>query len=161
VSLTRDYSPSGDPKPLGGYAILTGVFAGSVASYGAVRRHQGWELPERVGLGDTMLLSVAAYKLSRLITKDRVTSFARAPFTRFEEEAGPAEVSEVARGQGLRRAVGELAICPYCVGQWVAAGLVASYIRDPGSTRSVASVFAVLAASDVFNQAWIALQERT
>jgi hypothetical protein len=52
------------------------------------------------------LLSVATHKASRLITKDRVSSTVRAPFTRFEDDARPDEVSEAARGRGLRRAIG-------------------------------------------------------
>jgi Protein of unknown function (DUF1360) len=153
------YSPE-DPKPLAAYAGLTGVFTGCVAAYEVARRRRGWELPDGVGPGDILLLAAATYKLSRLVTKDRVTGFARAPFTRFTGEAGPAEVAEEPRGRGLRRAIGELLVCPYCVGQWIAAALVAGYIRDQRSTRLVASVFAILAASDVFSQGWVALQER-
>ena len=161
-----DAEPSGsysgaDPKPLGAYAALTGAFAGAVAGAEVVRRRRGRELPERIGPGDLALLAVATYKLSRLATKARVTSFARAPFTRYTGEAGPSEVSEEPRGTGLRRAVGELAVCPYCVGEWIAAGLVAAYIRDPRSTRTAAGLLAVVAAADVLNQGWIALDKRT
>jgi len=160
VAPADSYSGA-DPKPLGAYAVLTGMFAGAVAASEAIRRRRGGELPERIGAGDLALLAVATYKLSRLATKARVTSFARAPFTRYTGEAGPSEVSEEPRGTGLRRAVGELAVCPYCMGEWIAAGLMASYVRDPRSTRAAASVFAVVAAADVLHQGWIALDERT
>ena len=155
----ESYSPR-EPKPLAAYAGMTGAFAGAVAAFEVVRRGRGWDLPERIGPGDVALLSIATYKLSRLATKARITSFARSPFTRFTGEAGPSEVSEEPRGQGLRRAIGELAICPYCVGEWIAAGLVASYIRDPRATRTAATVFTVVAAADVLHQGWIALDER-
>lgn len=154
------YSPE-DPKPLASYAGVTAVFGGGVAAYEVARRRRGWELPERIGAADTLLLAVATYKVSRMITKDRVTSFARAPFTRFSGEAGPAEVSEEPRGEGLQRSLGELLVCPYCMGQWVAAGLLGAYIRDPRSTRTVASLFTVVALADVLNQGWVALQEQT
>ena len=104
---------------------------------------------------------MATYKLSRLATKARVTSFARAPFTRYTGEAGPSEVCEEPRGTGLRRAIGELAVCPYCVGEWIAAGLTAAYLRDPRSTRTAASVLVVVAASDVLHQGWTALDKGT
>ena len=42
-----------------------------------------------------------------------MTSFLRSPFTRYTGEAQPSEVSEEPRGRGLRRAVGELLVCPY------------------------------------------------
>ena len=160
MTAVNGYSPE-DPKPLAAYGVLTGVFGGGVLAYELRRRRRGWQLPDRVGAGDIVLLATATYKLSRMVTKDRVTSFARAPFTRFAGEAGPAEVSEEPRGEGLRRAIGELLICPYCVGQWIVAALIASYVRDARSTRFVASGLTVLAASDVLNQGWIALQEQT
>lgn len=50
---------------------------------------------------------MASHKAARMVTKDRVTSAVRAPFTRFEHDAGPGEVSESARGRGLQRAIGE------------------------------------------------------
>ena len=62
---------------------------------------------------------------------------------------------------GLRRAVGELIICPYCVTQWVAAAAVGGYVRDRDATRMIAGVFAVYSASDFLNQVWVALEERT
>ena len=149
-----------DPKPLAAYAALTGTFAAVVTLAEVTRRRRGQDLPERISAGDLALLAVATYKLSRLTTKARVTSFARAPFTRYTGEAGPTEVSEEPRGEGLRRAIGELAICPYCVGEWIATGLTAAYIRDPRTTRTAASMLAVVAASDLLHQGWIALEQR-
>ena len=64
----------------------------------AALHRSGRELPERVGLGDVVLVATATQKLSRLITRDRVTSFLRAPFTRYQEAAGHGEVEEAARG---------------------------------------------------------------
>jgi hypothetical protein len=41
-----------------------------------------------------VLLGVATYKLSRLISSDRVTSPLRAPFVEYVEPAGASEVKE-------------------------------------------------------------------
>jgi hypothetical protein len=116
-------------------------------------------LPERIGASDLALLSVATYKLGRLITRDRVTAGIRAPFTRFQDDAGPSEVDEAARGTGMRRAVGELLVCPYCIDQWVAGGFVAGLIAAPRPTRAIASVFAVVAGADVLQHGYKTLQE--
>jgi len=97
---------------------------------------------------------MGTHKASRLVAKDRVTSAARAPFTRFEEDAGPGEVREAARGHGLRRAVGELIICPYCLGLWIAAAFAAGLIVAPRATRWVASVLTALFGSDVLQIAY-------
>ena len=150
----------GDPKPLRAYAALTGAFAGAVVLSEAARRRRAEDLPERIGAGDLALMAVATYKLSRLITKARVTSFARAPFTRYTGEAGPSEVSEEPRGEGLRRAIGELLVCPYCAGEWIAAGLTAAFLRDPRATRTASGVLAVAAGADVLHQGWVALDRR-
>jgi hypothetical protein len=98
-------------RPLGAYALLAAIFNASFVAFlvAAGRRDA---LPERYGTRDLVLLGVATFKFSRPIAKDRVTSFLRAPFTRFEEDSGHGEVEEATRGTGLQRAVGELLICP-------------------------------------------------
>jgi hypothetical protein len=154
------YSPH-EHKPLLGYAALTAAFNGAAAAYVADHRRSGRSLPKRLPPGDFLLLAAGTHKLSRLISKDRVTSFMRSPFTRYTGEAGPSEVEEEPRGTGLQLAIGELLVCPYCMGQWVAAGFLAGYIRDPDATRMTASVFALLTASDFLHQAWLAAQEKT
>ena len=108
---------------------------------------------------DIALLGLGTFKLSRLITKDKVTAFVRAPFTRYEGPAGPAEVSEKPRGTGVRHAIGELLVCPYCMGQWVGTALLAAYLRTPRATRAVASVFAVVTVADYLQQAWAAVDK--
>jgi hypothetical protein len=136
-------------RPLGGYAVLMGAFAAATAGFGGWLRGSGRELPDRVPPGDLALMTVATHKASRLIAKDRVTSTVRAPFTRFEGDAGPGEVSEAARGRGLRRALGELIVCPYCLGLWVAAAFAAGFIVAPRATRWVAATLSALFGADV------------
>src|SRR3712207_1610193 len=152
------HSP-GQERPLGGYAVLTGLFLALAGAFGAWIRASGRELPERVAAGDLALITVATHKASRLVAKDRVTSAVRAPFTRFEDDAGPGEVSEEARGTGLRRAVGELVICPYCIGLWIAAAFAASLIVAPRATRWVAAVLAALFGSDLLQIAYKKAEE--
>jgi hypothetical protein len=139
---------SQEPLPLGGYAILFGLFNVVVGGFLVGLRRGGRDLPQWIPLRDIVLLGVATHKATRLLSKDLVTSPLRAPFVRFEELAGPNEVKESARGSGLRRAIGELLICPYCVGAWVAAGFVAGHVVAPRSTRLVASMLAVHGISD-------------
>jgi hypothetical protein len=141
-------------RPLGGYAVLTGTMAAAGAAFATWLARSGRTLPDRPSARDLALISVATHKASRLIAKDRVTSAVRAPFTRFEDDAGPSEVSEAARGRGLRRAIGELVICPYCLGVWVAAAFTAGLIVAPRATRWVAAVFDAVFVSDVLQIAY-------
>ena len=146
---------------MGGHAALVFAFNGAVGAFALAHRRSGRPLPQRVAPGDLALLSVATYKLSRLIAKDRVTSFLRAPFTRYKGESDrPGEVDEEPRGRGLQHALGELLVCPYCLAQWVGTGLLATYIREPRLARTVASAFTIVAASDMLQQTWIAVDKR-
>jgi hypothetical protein len=78
----------------------------------------------------------------------------RAPFTRFEDDAGPGEVSEAARGHGLRRAIGELLVCPYCLDLWIGAALTAGLLVAPRATRWLATVLTVLFGADLLQIAY-------
>jgi hypothetical protein len=147
------HAPQKD-RPLGGYLVLTGTFASACAAFAAWLRGSGRQLPERVEPGDVMLIAVATHKLARLVTKDRVTSSLRAPFTRFQEDSGLGEVEEAARGHGLRRAIGELLICPYCIGLWIAAAFVAGIVAAPRATRLVTVTFTALTGSDLLQIAY-------
>jgi hypothetical protein len=155
-----DYSPH-EQQPLGGHAALVAAFNVLVGGIVFVLRRSRRRLPERVPAGDLVLMSVATYKLSRLIAKDRITGFFRAPFTRYKGPSErPSEVSEEPRGAGLQRAIGELLVCPYCLSQWVATALVGVYLYRPRFARTLAGVFAVVAGSDLLQQAWIAVDKR-
>ena len=141
-------------RPLGGYAALIGAFAASVGGFAAWMRASKRQLPERLDTRDLALMTLATHKASRLVAKERVTSTVRAPFTRFQDDAGPAEVDEAARGTGLRRAVGELIVCPYCVSLWIAAFFGAGFAVAPRPTRWIASVLSAHFGSDVLQIAY-------
>jgi hypothetical protein len=73
-SLTAHYAPS-EERPLRSYAILSGTYGTAFAGSLVALRARGHELPERITAGDVLLIGVATHKLSRLIAKDKVTSF--------------------------------------------------------------------------------------
>jgi hypothetical protein len=156
--VLAEHSPDQE-RPLRSYEALTGVFALLTGGFAAWFRRSRRPLPERMSHEDLVLATVATHKLSRLIAKDRVTSGVRAPFTRFQGDGGPGEVEEAARGRGLQRAIGELLICPYCLGMWIAAGFAAGLLVAPRATRWVASVFTVLFGSDLLQIAYKRAEE--
>jgi hypothetical protein len=116
--------------------------------------------PSSPATRDILLAATATHKLSRLITKDPVTSPLRAPFTVFEGQEGPAELEEKVRGHGARKAVGELITCPFCLDLWVATGLTAGYIYLPRATRLAVDTLAVLSGADLLQFAYSLLQEQ-
>lgn len=141
-------------RAVGGYAVLTGLFTALVGAFAAWFRASGRNLPQRMGAADLALVTVATHKASRLLAKDRVTSVVRAPFTEFQGDAGQGEVDERARGRGVRRAVGELLICPYCLDMWIAAAFTAGLLVAPRPTRWVAAVFTAVFGSDMLQIAY-------
>lgn len=141
-------------RPLGWYAAMISTFATLVGGFTAWFRRSGRELPERIETRDLLLMTVATHKGARLIGKARVVSPVRAPFTRFQGDGGPDEVEEAARGHGLRRALGELIVCPYCLAMWIAAVFTAGLLVAPRATRWAASVLTVVFGSDVLQIAY-------
>src|SRR5205807_8406785 len=127
----------GEKMPLAGYATLVGVYNAAFAAVLLAAKHSGRDLPKRVSVADLLLMGVATHKLTRLITKDWVTAPLRAPFTEYQESAGGGEVIEKSRGQGLQRAIGDLATCPWCAAPWVAATLGFGFVFAPRVTRFV------------------------
>jgi hypothetical protein len=147
------YAP-GQDAVLGGHAILLATFCSLAGGFAAWFRRSGRHLPERVDGRDLALVTVASHKAARLITKDRVTSVIRAPFAEYEGPGGPAEVSERPRGHGLRRAIGELLVCPYCLGMWTSAAMTAGLLVAPRFTRWTCSVLAAFFGADMLQIAY-------
>jgi hypothetical protein len=141
---------NGEERPLAGDLGAMGVYVGLVSAAAAAVRASGRELPERIPVGDALLLTIATFRLARRIAKDPVTAPLRAPFTRFEGASGHAEVAEEVREHGgVKHAVGELVTCPFCLAQWVGTGFVLGYVTAPKATRLAALTMTMVAGSDV------------
>ena len=140
---------SADPRPLEGYtSILTGYAVLTAGLAFGLRNKRG--RLRAMGPMDLLLYGLATEHLSRVVTKDSITSGFRFPFTRFKESAGEGEVNEEVIGHGHRHAIGELLSCPFCVAQWVATGLVAGSVGAPALTTAVISISAAARVSDYF-----------
>ena len=138
-------TPEQANEPLPEYATLTTVFASVLGGFLLLARGR---LPERVGWGDVARIGLASYKVGRLIAKDEVTKFVRAPVTRDEEASEP-------EPQGWPRALGELVTCPYCVGLWIAAGFSYALVLFPRETRFVTALFGAQAVADFLNAGYV------
>jgi Protein of unknown function (DUF1360) len=150
---------SDEEQPLEGYALLTAVFgtAMAVTLFTADRRGR---IPERFRLGDVAAMGLATHKISRLLTRDAVTSFVRAPFVHLEEKSGTNSLDERPRGHGLRRSMGELLSCPECTGQWVAGGLLGGLLHAPRQTRAITALYSALTVADLLQYVYTGLKRR-
>lgn len=141
-------------RPLGAYALLSGVFATAFGVPLAVAERRG-ALPERIPASDLALLAAGTFKVSRLVTRDAVTGYVRAPFVEFEGMEGVTKPKESPRGRGFQRAVGQLLVCPGCVALWAAASLTTALLVAPRPTRVVCSALSAFAASDFLQAAYV------
>jgi uncharacterized protein DUF1360 len=138
-----------DERPLPEYAALAATFATVLAGFLAVA---GRRVPERMSLADTVRIGLASYKVGRLIAKDRVTSFVRAPVTQDPEATEP-------KREGPAQVIGELVTCPYCIGLWAASGFAYSLVLFPRQTRLVTTIFGGQAIADFLNAAFVRLRD--
>lgn len=151
----------GENRPLAGYTALLSVYATGVGATAIAARAAGKRPPAGISPWDLAQLSIATHRISRTVTKDPVTSPLRAPFARYEETTGPAELSEDVRGEGLRHSAGELLTCPFCIAQWVATGLTAGLVLAPRATRLVTATFSAVAISDFLQFLYSGAQQAT
>src|SRR5947209_14783499 len=152
------YAP-GQGRPLRGYLVTLGAYAGLLGGLTAVARLTGRTPPDRLDTRDVLLMGVATHKVSRLLAKDAITSPLRAPFTRYAGPSGDAELGEEVRGSGVRHSVGELISCPFCLSVWVATGFSAGQVFAPRLTRLVASAFTAVAIADLLQLGYAAAQQ--
>ena len=144
---------AGDPdRPLPGYAVLLSAYAiagGGLVAAARRRGADGAELPDWPAVAR---LSVATFRLSRILSKASITSALRAPLVRYRGKGAPGEVTEEvspeAKERATTHALAELITCPFCLGQWIATVLVTSEVMAPRITRVATSILAVSAASD-------------
>jgi hypothetical protein len=138
-----------EERPLPEYAALTGVFGVVLGGFLLLARRR---LPERIDFGDVLRIGLASYKAGRLIAKEEVASFVRAPVTQDEEATEP-------KPEGFQRVLGELVTCPYCIGLWVASGLSYSLVLFPRQTRLVTTIFGAQAVADFLNAGFVRLKQ--
>lgn len=143
----------GEEMPLAGYAALLLAYNAALFTGLRAAEKSGGGFAEKVNLTDLALLAVATHKLSRIIAKDRVASPLRAPFMEYVEPAGENEIKEKVRGRGLRRAVGDLLHCPWCLNPWVAGALAFGMVFKPRATRILAGIFTAATAADFLHEA--------
>jgi hypothetical protein len=151
TETARTYRQDED-RPLGGYLAVMAVFAALIAGAVGLAAATGRRLPNGMSPFDVLL---GTHKLSRILSKDAVTSPLRAPFTQYRETGGP-EVMEDARTTGpVRHAVGELLTCPFCLDVWMVAGFTVGLLYAP----RIASTLAALTGADFLQFAYAKAQQ--
>ncbi|HET8601561.1 MAG TPA: DUF1360 domain-containing protein [Segeticoccus sp.] len=152
----------GEHRPLGGYVATGLTYAVAAGGLLIAGKRKGAAAETRISASDLALITVATHRLARTLAKDAVTSPLRAPVTRYRETGMPSEVNEEVapevKDRPLLHTIGELVTCPFCLGQWVATGLVGGHVLAPTLTRLVTSTLTAVAGADALQFAYSALQ---
>lgn len=95
---------------------------------------------------DFVLISVASFRLTRLIVFDKITEFIRAPF--FDEveelnEHGEKEIYYTPKKTPFKRFIGELLSCYWCTGIWSSIFLCVLYLLWPSLSFPLLLILAV------------------
>lgn len=136
------------------YAVVSatyGLLAGGTALLADRRRYD----PAPATPSELVLYGAATAGLARVLGKEKVGSWVRAPFV---EE--PADGDRRPKGTGLRYVVGELLTCTRCLGSWSALALVGLRALAPRQARVVASLLALSAVNSAAQAAITGVQAR-
>ena len=137
-----------DERPLPEYAALAAAFWAVFALFLATN---GRRIPERIPFGDLARIALASYKISRVVAKEEVTAFVRAPVTDDPDAQKP-------KPRGMARVLGELVTCPYCMGLWLASGLSYSLVLFPRQTRFATTIFGAYGVADFLHAGFVRLR---
>lgn len=138
------------------YTALTGLFMAWFMGFTVIRSRQGKE--QRLRPFEFLQLALATYRMGRLISYDKVFEPYRAAFTKTVPDPSGEGMTVVARGTGVRAAIGDLICCPICSGTWVAAGLFYGWNLFPRVTRTFVGIMSAVGAAELLDAATEALQ---
>jgi Protein of unknown function (DUF1360) len=90
-----------------------------------------------LSFGEVLLLSLATMRIIRLVAYDNITLFLREAFTDVKKvrfvEGGEDSYERVPSENSFKRTVSKLLNCPWCIGVWIALGVVYVYLVYPES----------------------------
>lgn len=98
------------------------------------------------------LISLAVFRLTRLIVYDKITYFIRSPFMMDYEvvnQEGEKEIYVVPKEGGVRGWVGELLSCYWCTGVWVAIGVFCLLFFCPTIGEPLILILAIAGAAAI------------
>ncbi|HKG36518.1 MAG TPA: DUF1360 domain-containing protein [Solirubrobacterales bacterium] len=150
----------GRAAPAWAYIAPLATYASCLSGFLVWLLRSGRAIPQP-GARDVVMIGLATHKASRLLTKEKVTRPLREPFADVKGEGElPRELSQEPQGTGLRRVIGELLICPYCLAQWVGTAFFAGLAVAPRLTRFMAALLSAVAIADFLQPAYRAAERR-
>jgi hypothetical protein len=93
-----------------------------------------------------LILTLASFRLTRLMVFDKITEFIREPFfdeVEEENEEGVLEVYYLPKKRGIKKFLGELLSCYWCTGIWSTAAIVLVEYLFPAFFHPIILILAV------------------
>ncbi|MCM2675043.1 DUF1360 domain-containing protein [Alkalicoccobacillus plakortidis] len=92
-----------------------------------------------------IVIVLASFRLTRLLIHDEITSWLRKPFLEIKEEIsdGQAVFYLEPSGTGIRKWIGMLLSCYWCMGVWTTSFLYISWMLLPGVSIYIAHILAL------------------
>lgn len=106
----------------------------------------------KITLINLLLLSLASFRLTRLLIFDKITEFIRAPFfDEIQEENvnGEIEIYYLPKKTGIKKFLGELLSCYWCTGIWASAGIVSLFLLSPYFSTTMILILAVAGLASI------------
>jgi hypothetical protein len=128
------------PTEVTDYAALSALYGTLLGTTAVIARQR-----ESIPRGELPALAAATFALSKLIVHEKVEAWIREPFVDEHPDG------RRPKGRRLRYAIGELLTCTRCTGAWTALGLVGLRLYAPTAGRTVTTVLAASAGSDMLH----------
>ena len=157
-AMGEDYEA--ENVPLAAYAALMGTYAAVFGGLFLIAT-RGGRRPKSPRAVDLAYLTLGAYKLSRIVTMSFIGSPLRAPFTTRGKSLKGGEVQDQSRGEGLRKAVGNLLTCPFCFNVWSNTLFLFGFSIVPRLTLQAARILSMAAMGDVLHHGYRTLREKS
>jgi len=145
VGISLAVPPGASTPPYRAYAGIAGTFLAGVIGVSGLAAARKRPLQE-FGAIDLTMLGLATFKASRIVARDRITSFVREPLVEGKAYDGADE--QPVQDGGMQQALGELVTCTRCIGTWAGAALASTQILTPRTGRLLTSVLAGGALND-------------
>jgi hypothetical protein len=128
--------------------VFTVIFIGFVFMGMVILEGSGYKTFDELTLTDFVLMTLASFRLIRLVVYDKITAFFREQF--YDAEVTKMKVVLVKPESGPRRTLADLLSCPWCFGVWASATVVFFYMLTPWSVFPI--IFLALAGVASFFQ---------
>jgi hypothetical protein len=106
----------------------------------------------KITLLNLLLLSLASFRLTRLLIFDKITEFIRAPFfdeISEENAVGEIEVYYLPKKTGIKKFLGELLSCYWCTGIWASAGIVSMFLLSANFSAAIILILAIAGLASI------------